>query len=254
MNEKRKPNIRLSRNVLITTFIIGFLILPVIGSMEIVRFAVAKPSSDKGWIVYSKGSDAVEGLHIMDMNGKNQKQLTNTRDSESAWSPDGRQIAFARMPRGDLESRGIYVMNANGANVTRLTDYPYDNYPSWSPDGQSIAFSRSIREEKDENNDGMIGIELISLYVMNSDGTFLRKLTEENPKYWDDSPDWSPDGKKIAFTRGIEVQMQVGVGIDNQIWIMDANGENQEMLYKSGMNPAWSPDGTKIAFWDTYFR
>ena len=51
------------------------------------------------------------------MNGKNQRRLTNNRDVYPEWSPDGRQIAFSRLPRGDLDSRGIYVINADGSNI-----------------------------------------------------------------------------------------------------------------------------------------
>ena len=50
----------------------------------------------------------------------------------------------------------------------------------WSPDGQKVAF--------DGNGD---------LYVMNADGSGLRRLTR-NPAC-DRGPAWSPDGRKIAF-------------------------------------------------------
>lgn len=59
-----------------------------------------------------------------------------------AWSPDGRQIAFT----GDKDgNREIYVMNADGTGLVRLTDNTVeDGTPSWSPHGRQIAFARRV--------------------------------------------------------------------------------------------------------------
>ena len=55
------------------------------------------------------------------------------------WSEDGRKIAFTSQRDGNSE---IYVMNADGSNVERLTHHDaYDFGPAWSPDGTKIAFS-----------------------------------------------------------------------------------------------------------------
>src|SRR5262249_50779874 len=59
-------------------------------------------------------------------------------DDSPAWSPDGEQIAF--MSTRD-QTYGIYIMDANGRNVRRLTAPWRNGYsPAWSPDGQRIAF------------------------------------------------------------------------------------------------------------------
>jgi len=216
----------------------------VIGSMGLSRFAGARAASNEGWIVYSSGDDATEGLWIMDVNGENQRQLTKSRDLEPAWSPDGQKIAFARLPRGDLAPRGIYVLNADGTNMKRLNDCPYDGTPAWSPDGKRIAFSRQVREKEDVDKDGVLSIESMSIYIMKSDGTMLQRVTAETPAHWDFDPDWSPDGKKIVYQRYDREGVLKGV----RIWIMDSNGDNQEMLNDTGDRPAWSPDGKKIAF------
>ena len=71
---------------------------------------------------------------------------------------------------------------------------------------------------------------------MNSDGTKPWRVTEEKAEQLDSHPDWSPDGTKIVFIR------------KSHIWVMDANGDNQEMLTDLGMAPAWSPDGKRIAY------
>jgi TolB protein len=81
------------------------------------------------------------------------------------------------------------------------------------------------------------------IYRVTISGAGLKNLTSYSGS--DDQPDWSPDGKKIAFVR-------VGVGIGHNIWVMDADGSNP-MSLTTGLStpnddPEWSPDGKKIAF------
>jgi hypothetical protein len=71
------------------------------------------------------------------------------------------------------------------------------------------------------------------IWTMSVDGSNQRKLTSET--YGCQEPDWSPDGKRIAFS---------GWG---GICVMNADGSDRETL-ASGEEPAWSPDGKKIAF------
>ena len=71
----------------------------------------------------------------------------------------------------------IYIMNADGSNVTRLTDNPAeDTFPSLSPDGKRIAF-QSARDGYNE------------IYVMDSDGSKVTRLTNVPPE--NSAPDWS---------------------------------------------------------------
>ena len=88
---------------------------------------------------------------------------------------DQARIAFSPERDGNYE---IYVMNAHGTGLTRLTDNPAeDGLSAWSPDGRLIAFV-SNRDGNDE------------IYVMNADGSNAVNLTN-NPA--DDSwPTWSP--------------------------------------------------------------
>lgn len=82
------------------------------------------------------------------------------------------------------------------------------------------------------------------IYLVNSNGTGLTQLTKE-PGLFSYDPAWSPDGKRIAFTRG--------KGTDDvwEIFVMDATGANVvKRTSRGGYNydATWSPDGRKIAF------
>jgi Tol biopolymer transport system component len=75
--------------------------------------------------------------------------------------------------------------------VSRLTgDDLSASHPSWSPDGTKIAFVVEDLSDSDMLNN-------FDVYVMNSDGNDVRRLTED--PHLDLDPDWSPDGTEIVF-------------------------------------------------------
>ena len=176
------------------------------------------------------------GIYTINADGSDRRKVTDAQDfgGEPAWSPDGAKLAFTRITRDpelwlDLDP-DIYVMNADGSGVTRLTFDAQSRSPAWSPDGNRIAFTRGGVAVADE------------IYVMNADGSGVARLTS-NP-FNDNSPTWSPDGSKIAFASQRN-------GLDYQIYTMNADGTGVTRLtFGPGreVSPAWSPDGSKIAF------
>src|SRR5215208_4025827 len=72
-------------------------------------------------------------------------------------------------------------------------------------------------------------------------GKKARKLTTNNAA--DFAPAWLPDGKRIPIASGRDG--------NNEIYVMNANGNNQTRLTTNTVEdfaPTWSPDGTRIAF------
>jgi Tol biopolymer transport system component len=225
---------------LIAVLLVGLLSIPIAGDLEFAPFAAARPASIGGRIVFGRD---YAGLWVMDSDGKNEKRLTTRMDFVSAWSPDGKLIAFSRETDA-ANYYDIYTMNADGSDVKQITDGPgRDMFPTWSPDGKQIAFERRMWEWKNNTWNW----HSCAIYVMNSDGSDVKELTENDPPSFYGDPHWSPDGRKIVFVS------YGGVGpIAYQVWAMNADGSGQKMLYISGYNPVWSPDGENIAFvsWD----
>jgi hypothetical protein len=179
-------------------------------------------------IAYTRESPAGSKIQLIRSNGYDSFQITSQTGSnvDPDWSPDGSRLAFTSDRDGRWE---IYVMDADGRNVTRLTNIGMNYRPAWSPDGSRIAFV--------SERDG----DAAEIYVMNADGENVVRTTNHDGN--DDAPAWSPDGQRLAF--------QSDRDGGQKIWIMNANGSGALPLVGSisgDRHPSWSPDGKKIAF------
>src|SRR5262245_4676532 len=181
-------------------------------------------------------------------------QLTKERgyDAEASFSPDGKQIVFCslrsayegaipaednlRLERDAAWFGDLYLMNADGSNVRRLTHTPgYDGGPFFSPDGQRIIWRRF--DEQGMNAD---------VYTMKTDGTDVRRLTDFKSMSW--APYFHPTGKYVIFTTN-------KLGFENfELFMVDAEGTKEpvRVSFTDGFDglPVFSPDGARLC-WTT---
>jgi Tol biopolymer transport system component len=112
--------------------------------------------------------------------------------------------------------------------------------PHWSPNGAKLVVARDTDEDPGS----------VDIYILNSDGTNAVRLTETRHTQ-EFRPQWSPDGRQIAFIADTILGLQSG-GL--QLWaisIIDADGSRRERLTPfagSITGLTWSADGTRIVF------
>jgi len=193
--------------------------------------------------VDSNGNVQIATVNATDGNDVVQLTTAPGFHGEPNYSPTGTRIAFDSDMGNHPAGEGIYVMNANdGGNVVRVTTNStggFDGTPKWSPDGSRIAFVRYVPSQVDPS------VLLTALYVINADGSGLAKVSDFalNPQ----DPDWSPDGKWIAF----DAREYTPLGDGSQIWLAHPNGTGlhaiSSLARKSNLfGPVFSPNGKLI--------
>jgi len=133
----------------------------------------------------------------------------------------------------------IFVMNADGTEQTRITSgRSFDRSASFSPDGKKIAFDSDLETGKGVDNPERD----FEIFAVGVDGRGLTQLTKNAET--DLQPDFSPDGKKIAFVS----RRNFAPGI----YTMNSDGKQQKKVSRGPavvfQSPSWSPDGGRIAF------
>jgi Tol biopolymer transport system component len=179
---------------------------------------------------------------------------TNFYPQRPIWSPDGKQIAFARM-----KSDGIEVMNSDGTNRRVLTTDPNSGYKlAWSPDSTEIAYRYN-----DVQN---------SIYKIKKVNVATGKdevLHEQNEELHTPEWVWSEKGKRITFVsvpgnKRFSTAWQKSDGVlptgkkntdkilyfdQDNIWIMNEDSsEKKQLSFDIGFDPIWSPDRTRIIY------
>lgn len=202
-------------------------------------------SPDGTRVAFATERDGNPEIYVIHADGSNLTRLTDNEatDVMPAWSPDGKRIAFSSdrvftetLPGGSVEvlaGMELYVMDADGRNIQRLTGDEGDMsfYPAWSPDGKKIAY--------------MNVTDSGAIYVVDATPTGIEPLNltpNTEMAVW--TPKWSPDGKYIFFMGDTKTK--------KDIYRMGADGKN--VLSLTGhwpyacADPAVSPDGKQIIF------
>lgn len=179
-------------------------------------------------------------------------RLTDAKgyDAEGSYSPDGQRIVFAsnrhayaaalsaadaeRLEREPSYFLDLYVMNADGSDVRRLTTSPgYDGGPFWSADGEQIVWRRF-------SEDGARA----EVFTMNADGSGERQITSLDVLSW--APYFHPSGDYIVFATNLQ-------GFANfELYLVDAKGEREPVRVtdRAGFDglPTFTPDGKRISW------
>ena len=144
-------------------------------------------------------------------------------NTSAAVSPDGAKVAMILSKSG---SPNVWVSNADGSDLKRLTTGVEDSSPCWSPNGDWICFAAKLNSRR------------VLAKVPAGGGAVQRISTAGTPNPTE--PDWSPDGKWIAFT------CQFGGEFD--ICILPADGSLPPVVLMPGQNPSWSANSRTLVF------
>lgn len=274
-----KIQTRIGLGVLIVSFILGALVpvqaapakrVPTIEDLLALKsVGGARISPDGAKVAYTVteadlDQDAyVTQIWLADTATGRSFQLTRGKKSCSgpSWSPDGRWVAFTSS-RADDKSQ-LFFISPEGGEAVQLTKaetgvYRYD----WSPDGATIAFVASdpISQESKDRKDHYGDYELVRSEYRHSHlwtVDVAEALGSPQPGRHRTSGqdftvggfDWSPDGKKIAFSATINPDLIHGGTSD--IYVLALEDDTVKKLVSQpgpDSSPLWSPDGRFILF------
>jgi Helix-turn-helix domain/WD40-like Beta Propeller Repeat len=142
-------------------------------------------------------------------------------------SPDGTRIAFDSDRSG---VRGVYVADAGGGNVHRVSPDGFAAVPSWSPDGSTLAF---VRADVDQP-------QVWNLWTVDLANGSVKQITRHAAgQAWGAS--WFPDGRRLAYAH------------EDRLIVRDLQSGEQRTFASPRKGrlirtPAVSPDGRRIAF------
>lgn len=246
-------------------------------SDEIHRWVTQTPGIAATRIAYMRG----QSIRIVDSDGADEITVPTEPDALSpAWNPAGTMLVYNTF--GSTGSRLLIIDLTTGRSRTLATAPRNTQYitPVFAPDGNSIIFSRSGENGSDLYAIGVNGTDppkritagqgtentsptsnpdgrrfvftsgrlgRPELYITDADGTNVSVLTDYDfdEKNFRADPDWSPDGRFIAYQERINDHFQIST--------IRAAGGTPKRLTSEGENeqPSWSPDSRHLIFTST---
>ena len=241
----------------------------------------------------SSSDGASSGIFVMDVGGTAQRLLRGGDSWLPRWSPEGSKIAFvACIPNGasgsflgampafeaDVCDMTFGVINVDGSGETRLaqTNFMGTIPPAeWSPDGKKIAWVSGEACCADLyviNTDGSGLARLTelgtvtgadwspdgrtlavraagSVYVINADGSELTQLTNDTDPLVVRQLEWSPQGDRIAFSLSLDpLVWETRDGGSLTLHVINADGTGRTTVATDAVNPRWLRDGRTLSF------
>jgi Tol biopolymer transport system component len=181
------------------------------------RFAVVRCNQAFGYCDIDVMNSDGTGRHIV--------VGSHVHNFDPSWSPDGSQLAFTSDRAGLLAA--VWVVDLVDHRLHRLTRPAIEGcYPSWSPLGNRILFTSDCDRPNPH------------LYVMNPDGSRVRRISSEPPNKASGFGSYSPDGRHIVFISDV----LVGFGAD--LFTMNGNGTGRTVIVTNHRHVFFSDWGT----------
>jgi TolB protein len=202
------------------------LLLTVVLGAVVALDAQEAPTSE---ILFQSDREGPTRLFVLDLTTKQQRRVGsagNWMDEEPAWSRDGRRIAFSST-RGGGNNLYIWIMDADGSNLLRLTDHPAPElYPAWAHDDKSLFFTA----ERDGHG------QIYRVWLADKRVEAVTKSPHRAIM-----PAVSADGRYLSYA----AQMA-----NFQLFLVDmTQGTTRQVTTGEGAcRPSFAPDSTEIAF------
>ncbi|MBO0719836.1 MAG: PD40 domain-containing protein [Blastocatellia bacterium] len=196
-------------------------------------------SPDGSQVAFVRVFSAVVGeVYLVPTEGGEPRRLTHEGGGASnlTWTLNGREIVFSMRYGGRTQ---LHRVSIDGGPTQWLAASGNDaHFPSFSPQGNRLAWTKNTanadifraaltNNQKTNNHDANKSFA----------GVIVSTTFEASPQY-------SPDGKRIAF--------QSSRSGDGEIWVCDSEGENPVKLtsFRGPLtgSPNWSPDGRQVVF------
>ncbi|GAA1798425.1 protein kinase domain-containing protein [Actinomadura chokoriensis] len=185
-------------------------------------------SPDGKSIAFTRQATRTAAAWVVNADGGGARKVADVqRGTRVTWSPDGTRLAYMAEKDG---VRQIFTTTLDGRSVVQLTtDRSFKDDPMWSSTGRLVFWSR------------LDGTDQIYTLDPARAGSAWTRVTADGVRSVD--PEWSPDGSKIAFTRGPDEH--------STIWVVNADGSGLRAVTTGtgdDMDPAWSSDGRWLCY------
>lgn len=190
--------------------------------------AAVSPDGKRVAVRVNSGTGRASDIYVANIDGTHVRRVTHSgrHDTQPAWSPDGKRIAFISVPAGTSGNYLLQTIRADGSGLRTLSSNVTEmQFPTWSPDGKSIAYQ--------SRNGFYQQIAIISAgggaakWVDGTEGGIQPAWSHRNAIAF-----VTPDGSIATFDPAVGYDRSAG----------------NVAVKRGGAMPAWSPDGNSIAY------